>query len=201
MAAINSTIQQQASAFINTYNVGSDHAPILPIAVAFFQNGNNVAAVEQMVNDIGLPVAYNGYSAWALYLYYFYAYYCSRYPVTSSTSCNVLAGYIAAMDDETANLDKRHIPGGDLTDDGNYAQATQALQQFKTNINSAYAQANCDNVLTQQDTQQLTDTIQSAGQTATNTGSSNIGIYVVYGFAILTVALGAYLLFHKKKSA
>lgn len=128
---------------------------------------------------------------------YYSTYYANLYAGIENATCEQLKQYKFAFEEEAKNLDKRHLPGGDLSNDGYYQQAYAAFSTYQSKVNAAYARLDCENQITQNQTQKTVDYIQQAGSTAKSSGSSNVGIYFVYGASALLILGGGFLLFRK----
>ena len=185
-------------------------------AIALFsqKTPNLLAAIRESISVFGFPSCDQIYvlqpHGWVPVMqFYFGAYYFNLFPMVSAdaSNCTVIKGMLDAIAAEFENIEKRHLPGGDLPDMASYNDAKTALGKRQSELQSMYASLDCTNAITQAQQAQQIPTVQSVANAAasTNAGSAqtktnNLVTYALIGVGLLLVIGAGVIIFHKKKA-
>jgi hypothetical protein len=114
-----------------------------------------------------------------------------------SKNCEKLKALTFSLENEKLNIDKQFV-----ADQNSYLHnaSIEAINNIQNDLFVSYANLNCDVVIYNQQQQQQIDIINETADSGTQESkTSNVGIYVVYGVAVIIIGVVVKKLFFKSK--
>ena len=159
---------------------------------------------------VGIFGSWHDFCDWGdVFRFYYYAKLAQDYPALNpklKTNCNLIKGYVQALEQEKVNVEKEFTI---RNDNDRRLKQLEAINEKLNDFNGLYSTMNCDNWIADQETQKAAaeraaalaqsqaSNIAVYKQTAQEsaTGTTRIALYVLGGVAVL---VGLMIIFKKK---
>ncbi len=114
-----------------------------------------------------------------------------------SKNCEKLKALTVSLENEKLNIDKQYV-----ADQNSYLHnaSTEAINTIQNDLFLSYANLNCDNLIYNQQQQEQLDIIdKAADEGVEESKKQNVGIYIVYGVAVIIIGVVVKRLFFKSE--
>jgi len=184
--------------------------------ITFFSNAANNQATYDAVQKYGVPPKngidkdgnfHSGWCSWDLGMLKFWCA-CllySNYPkfdFKDPKNCDKSKNLKISLDEEKVFIDNEHVTGGGDCGDNDiwFKYASIVINDYMSDVNGAMANLNCTKVIDQQQQQEQIDIIDKQANIDTaESKTSNVGIYLVYGVAVIIIGVVVKKIFFKSK--
>lgn len=133
-----------------------------------------------------------------MYRFYLAAQLFQKYPkfdFKDTKNCEKTKNLKLALDEEKVFVDNQHVADQDYT---KYQYTTTVLNDYQSELNGILATLNCNKVISQEQQQEQLDIIDKASTSSVSESTtSNVGNYIVYGVVILVAIVVARRLLKK----
>jgi hypothetical protein len=212
------TLRNQLVAVTNELACNADQQQWL----SYFQSPSNISGIKEAYAKFGIPpknrkserpcyfCKWIDYCDWGdVFRFYYYAKIAQDYPALNpqvKANCNLIKGYIQALEQEKVALDKEFTI---RNDNQRRLRQLEVINDKLNDFNGLYSTMNCDNwiadqerkkvaaeraaALAQSEASNVSVYKQTAQQSAT--GTTQIALYVLGGVAVL---IGLMIIFKKK---
>lgn len=113
-----------------------------------------------------------------------------KYPVInlkSTSNCSKIKTLKLALDEEKVYIDNQFVADQDA---GKYQQGLAVINDYLSDLNGAYSSMNCDKVIyDKQKEEDLSNISNAVNVGTTESKTSSIGTYIMYGIVVLIVGI------------